>query len=532
PVSTTTRPVTVTADVEVNRLWEKVKYSIIFLIISFSYPIFATEGNTIKLNYSGSFRVRSFLLGRDVLLNRQTPTEPIYDKELEQQQRSEAVQQLFTDEISQRILGNPSLITPNKEELQFHDSRVLLNVNFITSKYFDALWGFQVGNLLFGGRGLSATDRDSPYIVGGGSGGEIRQTSAVNLQTNFLYINAKIPQKSFTARVGLQLFTSVKGRVLFARGTGFRMTKDFNAYNLGIELGGIRGRDRLFYDGDNNGFNDTSPVSLNIYYWKVKLNLVPNIRHELYSYYSQDSDNTDAQQETGILFWHGWFNEFNFRKYSFVLHGVLNHGRVRSSNPLRDSSGNIIFRKTDRHAIKGGLFDASFTYFFPRKRTLSFIVIGTTGRPGYEADGVESSYRGNGYRHLYPDFGISNVAIDWAGGYALFSANRMNGLYEVGSYFNFLLFNRIEATVGLYQLRSMLSPHIENNREFNLDNYKKTSTYFGDEANLNLRWNVFSDFQLIFRSAHFVARDGLKTLNDTLYGKFINEAFLTAQLQF
>lgn len=506
------------------------KLILFFILFSFSALLAADTG--IKIKYSGSFRVRSFLLGRDLLLDRQTSTEPIYNRELELQQQTEDARQLIEDEITERLKGNPSLITPHKEKLQFHDSRVLLNIDFITSKYFDALWGFQVGNIPFGGNKVSSTDRSSPSIIGAGSGGEIDQTPGVNLQTNFLYINAKIPQQSFSTRVGLQLFTSARGRVLYARGTGIRFNKDFNDHNLSFELGGIRGRERLFYDSDSNDFNDKSPVSLNVYYWKAKMNLLPNIRNEVYTYYSQDSDNTDSNQETGVLFWHGLYNEFNFRKYSFVVHGILNQGRLRSLNPVRDEEGNAIFNKTDKHSIKGGLLDLSFTYFFPEKRSLSFILIGSTGRPGYEKDGLEASYRGNGYRHLYPGFGISNIAIDWAGGYALFSADDMNGLYEFGLSYEFLVFNRVQAKLGIYQLRSILSPHIENNRNFNVYHLKKTSTYFGNEVNLDLRWNVFSDLQLIFRSAHFRAKDGLKALNDSLYGRFINEAFLTAQITF
>ncbi|HNH09929.1 MAG TPA: hypothetical protein PK683_15645, partial [Leptospiraceae bacterium] len=60
----------------------------------------------------------------------------------------------------------------------------------------------------------------------------------------------------------------------------------------------------------------------------------------------------------------------------------------------------------------------------------------------------------------------------------------------------------------------------------------KSGTYLGDEVNLNLKWSVFSELQLIFRSGIFRASRAYYAINDFNHGKFAKEAFISAEYKF
>jgi len=508
-------------------------------------PLFSQEEESgTQLDFSGSFRTRGFLLGRDMPLGRETPTDPVFDKKQEEIARNQEITEIIQEEEKRFLQGLPSRRTQNKENLNFYDTRFLFNMNFATSRYVDGLWGMQVGDITFGSRGIPApaptgTQPDivipgprnlNPNTTGPVSGGELNTPSAVNVRTNFLFMNFKLPESGFQTRVGLQLFTSPGGRVLFATGTGINLMKSFRFLRLTLDTGGLRARERSLLDTDNNGFADRNVASSNIGYMKIKMDYFRNWKPEFYSYGLFDSDRTN--NEIGELYWHGFYNEFNYSDLSFVIHGVLNTGRLYQFRPIRDERGNPIFFRNNRHFIKGGLYDLSVTYRIDDTTNISFVAIGTTGRPGSEIDGVDASLKGNGYRHLAPGYAISNIGIDFTGGYALFSAEETSGLNQFGLNYTFLAFGRYQIQLGYFQLYSSLPPRIENNRNFTREAGYNTSTYFGHEYNLNFRWNIFRDLQLIFRSGHFVAGDGLYTLFDTRKGKFIREAFITLEHRF
>jgi hypothetical protein len=485
-----------------------------------------------KLDFSGSFRVRGFSLGRDLPLERRSPVTPVINPELERANQEEAIQTQIDKERERVLLGQPSGITKKKENLNFYDTRFLFNMNFATSKYVEGLWGMQVGDINFGGRGLPTVGPDgfNPNVVGPQSGGERGNPAAVNVQSNFLFMNFKLPESGFQTRVGLQLFTSVGGRVLFSTGTGVNMMKTFQFLRLTMDAGVLRARERSFLDSDNNGFADRSTENSNIYYGKLKMDYFRNYKAEVYSYVLLDRDRTD--NETGELYWHGFYNEFNYTKFSVIVHGVLNTGVVRQFRPIPDELGDPIYFKNFRHSIKGGLYDLSLTYRFDDTTNLSLVALGTTGKPGAELDGVDANLRGNGYRPLAPGYAISNIAIDFTGGYALFNARSSSGLNEYGANYTFLAFGPYQFNLGYYQLYSSLSPKIENNRNFTEEAGYRTTTYFGQEYNLNIRWNIFRDLQFIFRSGYFIAGDGMRVLYDTKEGRIVREAFFTLEHRF
>jgi hypothetical protein len=511
-----------------------VQYSCIYiLLLVFTISLYSQEEErNAKMDFSGSFRVRGFALGRDLNLERKTPTSPIYDIEKEKLEEQESINKIIDNEIDRLKLGKPSQVTKKKENLNFYDSRFLFNMNFATSKYIEGLWGMQVGDINFGGRdmGPAGPGGIDPNLVGPQTGGERGKSAAVNVQTNFLFMNFKIPESAFQTRVGLQLFTSVGGRVLFSNGTGINLMKSFQFFRLNLETGVLRAKERSFLDSDKNGFADKNFQNTNIYFYKLKMDYFRNYKTEVYSYAIKDQEKTDNIESE--LFWHGFYNEFNYSSFSFILHGVLNTGTVHQFRPIPDESGKPIYYKNYRHYIKGGLYDVSFTYRIDDTTNISLIALGTTGRPGYETDGVEANLRGNGYKPLAPGFALSNIAIDFTGGYALFNAASMAGLNEYGTNYTFLIFKNYQIQLGYFHLYSSLSPKIENNRFFNTANGYNTSTYFGQEYNLNIRWNIYRDLQLIFRSGYLIAGDGLFTYLDSRDGKFIREAFFTIEHRF
>lgn len=489
------------------------------------------EDATTRMDFSGSFRTRGFGLGRDLLLERQTSTDPIFNKEREKADANSAAEKAVQTEIDNFRQGKPSSLSKNKENLNYYDTRFLFNLNFATSKYVEGLWGMQVGDVTFGGRGLRSAGPDgfNPNVVGPSAGGE-RGTDAVNVQTNFLLMNFKLPERGFQARVGLQLFSSVGGRVLFSTGTGVNMIKSFQFLRTSWEGGMLRARERSFLDSDNNGFADKNYQNNNIFYNRFKIDYFRNYKTEIYNYGMRDNDRTD--NEIGELYWNGFYNEFNYSQFSIILHGVLNSGVVREFRPIVDETGNPIYYRYNRNYVKGGLYDVSFTYRFNESNSASIVALGTTGRPGFENDGTSANLRGNGYRALAPGYAVSNIAVDFTGGYALFNARTMTGLNNIGTNYTFLAFGPYQFTLGYYQVYSSLSPKIENNRVFNFENGYRTSTYFGQEYNLNMRWNIYRDLQFIFRSGYFIAGDGLYTYLDTRQGSIIREAFFTLEHRF
>ena len=108
----------------------------------------------------------------------------------------------------------------------------------------------------------------------------------------------------------------------------------------------------------------------------------------------------------------------------------------------------------------------------------------------------------------------------------------MSGLYEVGAFTNIIVWGPVELTLGYYHLYANRAPTMSINRDFNFLYGKNTSNFLGKEYNLNIRWNVLSDFQLLFRSGYFQPGDGLKALNDSRMGSYIREAFVSAEYKF
>ncbi|MDF3820937.1 hypothetical protein P3G55_13555, partial [Leptospira sp. 96542] len=166
------------------------KYRLLFFLflIGFSFPLFSQEEDAqgSSLNFNGSFRVRATNVGRDVLLSRQTAVTPVKNIEKENAERNAAVTETIQADLERRRQGLPSEITPRKEDVSYYDTRFLYNMSFSANKFVEGIWGMQVGDIPFGGRGLRATGPDGfdPGVIGPGSGGERGRTSAVNVQTN------------------------------------------------------------------------------------------------------------------------------------------------------------------------------------------------------------------------------------------------------------------------------------------------------------------------------------------------------------
>lgn len=490
------------------------------------------ESQRTNLNFNGSFRIRATNIGRDVLLQRQTPTTPIKDYDRERQDADNEQREQIQQDLERRRLGLPSQITPRKEDISFYDTRFLYNMSFSANKYVEGVWGMQVGDIPFGGRGLRPTGPDGydPGLVGPGSGGERGRTAAVNVQTNFLYLNFRIPESGLFIKVGQQLFSSAQGRVLFSTGTGVSILKNFQFLRLSWEAGVLRASDQSFLDVDKNGYADKNYQNSNIYYNRMKFEYFRNVRNEIYGYWLDDNQRSD--NETARLGWYGLFNEFNFQTFSFIVHGVFNSGVVKKLTPIVDEMNVTLYNQNQRHFIKGGLYDFQMTYRYNEALNFNLIALGTTGRPGFDENGREANLKGNGYRTLAPGFSISNIATDFTGGYALFNGSSFSGINEYGFFTNIIAFGPYQFTLGYYQLWATRSPEIKINREFNERNGFRTSTYMGMEYNFNIRYNVTADFQIIFRSGYFVAGDALFVLLDSRFGSVLREAFIVFEHRF
>jgi hypothetical protein len=514
---------------------KKVRFFLISMCFIFLFvDSLLSDKKSVDINYNGHIRTRGFLLGRDMKTNRTTPTTP-YLKETFDKQQSIDVQNKVQDEIDARIKGDPTTITPSKEKLNYYDVWLTMNIDYKISENFDALWGFRIGNITMGGRPQSFNNLNSPLIIGPGSGGAmgLGETAGVNMQTTFLYMNFKVPTYSLNYRLGIQLFTSVRGRVLFTRGAGASFNQDYTKYRMTLQGGWIRSRERSLIDRDANNYADKFYMSTNVYYLKLKNDYLSWYKNELYGYYYQDVDYTDTNREHGYMGWLGFFNEITLQKYNLVLHGIYNYGKMRANRTINDLQEQNLFTIREDYKIRGSLLDIEASYRLDSNTKLGIIGMVASGRPGDEKDGVPSYYRGKGFRSLYPGFTISNMAIDWIGGYALFATGSFDaplaGMVEAGTFIDFLLFEKLQTTIGYYRLYSMRSPHITNNRYFGENNFYKTSNYFGQEVNLNFRWPVFSGFQLVFRSGYLIPGDGYRAYTDTLYGSYIKEAFVAAE---
>lgn len=235
-------------------------FGVVFLI----NPLSAQEiEEKTKIDLQGNYRVRGFNLGRDIYSSRQTPVTP-FDKQAFQNQYQQNVNNQIQNEINARSRGLPTTLSPSREDMTYYDTRMTLNMNFATSKYFEALAGVQIGDMIFGGKGVGQSSN-----IGPGQGGEATYSTAVNIQTNFLYLNFKLPEKSFTTRVGLQLFTSAQGRVIYIPGTGVTMTKDIRNWNMTLEGGWLIAKQNNLTDLDKNSFADKNYQGNNIYFYIV-----------------------------------------------------------------------------------------------------------------------------------------------------------------------------------------------------------------------------------------------------------------------
>lgn len=512
------------------------KIYIIALLSIFILNIYSQESGEqgTKFNMTGTMRFRTFDLSRDTPIARTTGTAFTNDISGTYNTLATSYYNSLLDDYNRALKSQPTYRSKRKEHLNYMDARLFLNMEFITSQYFDGVVGITVGDIPFGGRGQT-TSGNTPnlldsYTQGPGSGGETGQAIPINIQTSLLYLNIRLRNYNFYSRVGIQLFSSPQGRVFFATGAGILMNKDFKENKFSLEGGWIRTRERSIADLDNNGFNDKRR-NINVLFAKGRLYKFNNLKNELYVYGSFDNDNTDINREVGNLFWTGLFNEYTSSNFNFIVHGVVNHGRVGTVNSLVNKSGETLIEKQNHYNIKGALGDIQGTYFYNNKLNFNAIVIGTTGRPGRDNDGSEASYKNSGYRTLSPGFAISNIGIDFTGGYALFSARNMSGLVEYGGFTNYIL-GPVQLTFGLYQLHASQAPRLGVNRLYNSLLNRNSSTYMGDEINFNVRWNVFIDFQILFRSGIFFPKDGVRAIYDFNGGSYIQEAFISGEYKF
>ncbi|MCX7999337.1 MAG: hypothetical protein N3A69_10385, partial [Leptospiraceae bacterium] len=339
-------------------------FFLFFFFIFFSLP--AQTGEESKSNFliNGNLRFRGFSLGRDVPLSRQTLTAPTLNIPAYYLEREKQTKQKFEDELNRRAKGLPGEISTQKEKLNYYDTRMILNMEFQTSPNFTAVAGFVIGDIPFGGRALQqrGPNINDPLVTGAGSGGDLRSPTGVNILTSALYLAYKNPSLNLNTKVGLQFFSSVQGRVMFTIGAGVSLVKDFPEDKVSTEFGWIRARERSLVDLDSNGFNDRNYKSSNILYGKFRYYQIKNLKSEIYNYFSNDNDPSDELRETGNLFWTGFFNEYNFERFSMILHGIYNYGNVKVARSLVDRQDKVLYQQLKNFKIGGYLGDIQINY--------------------------------------------------------------------------------------------------------------------------------------------------------------------------
>ena len=107
----------------------------------------------------------------------------------------------------------------------------------------------------------------------------------------------------------------------------------------------------------------------------------------------------------------------------------------------------------------------------------------------------------------------------------------MSGLVEYGTFTNYIL-GPVQLTFGYYQLHASRAPRLGVNQEYNSLLNRNSSTYMGDEYNFNVRWNVFIDFQILFRSGIFFPKNGIRAIYDFNGGSYLQEAFVSGEYKF
>lgn len=531
----------------------RILYHLCFMIlivipyISNLYSQSQSEEST-QIQFNGVLRTRGNFLDRNTLINRQTPTGEY--SENEKSTPSDLVSDSIRESSGNKLVGNEAKSQPYREKANFFDSRLLMNFRFSTSKYFDAFWGIQVGDVPFGGRrpanlnpALYSETGNLLYDgskIGPNSGGDINSPNGVNVQTNFLYFSFILPEQGVSARVGLQLFSSPMGRVMFASATGAMAIQQIRSpYFKGVLEGGyILARQVQSFDRSGNLLTSNLKDTSSIYYAKLKISNIQSVVIEPYWYFQNDKDRTDLFTQN--LHWFGIFTESNLGNWKFILHAIWNGGRTErysQIDPAKLSELPVVFQSSTsfqkRYSVQGGFGEAQIFYKLGSKQTFGATWIGTTGRPGFGRDGELANLERGGYRTLYPAFGVSNIGIDFTGGYAIFTGKSMSGLQQYGFLFNQLMSNSLLLSLGLYQLRATKAPYAEYNRDFRESaNGARTSSYLGDEININIKWNQLSDFQIIFRLGYFIPRAGYYVLMDTNEGDRIADAILSTEYRF
>ncbi|MCB1178293.1 MAG: hypothetical protein KDK36_11980, partial [Leptospiraceae bacterium] len=454
---------------------------ILILLLLLTLNLYAEEET--KFIYNGNYRVRGFAGSRDLLLKKASKG-----------------------------------TTPEKEALGYVDTRLAANLGYGITKRLQVHYGFQIGDMRFGGNSnlkqkVQTNNPFNPTLIGFDAGGDIGQ-KPINLQSTFLYVNYR--GETYNIRVGLQQFSSPNYRVLFANGTGVFINKDFVSVKQSLQGGYIRGNENSIYDKDNNNYNDNlRPVGMNIGFIKWKYYGLKSNKLEIYVY---GYDNNVKNTETGHLYWTGIFYEYSRGIFSFSIQPVYQTG--------------VIYTNDKRYAVKGGFIDTDFKYNSPIG-TFSTFFIGSSGRAGTYKDGTTPNYlKGGGYKSLLPLVGVSNIALDYTGGYSLFSPVQFSGIYSYGLGYS-VRKGMLTINPAVSAIYSNKTPYIENNKNYTSDKFYSGSNYIGNEFNLNFIYNL-GDYssKFILRTGIFAARDGYYTLMDTEKGKYIREVLLAYQITF
>jgi len=491
------------------------------ILLSLFFPtlpvLSQTESEGRRFDYRGDMLVRGFYLNRDLPLNRQTET-PCRSAD---EYMSYLYPSLFAHTTS----------TPCRETSDYYQARLRLDFSFRPSSYADVVYMIEIGDITFG--------RDAAGSTGAGSGGK---GNAVNIETRQMFLHLHNPHDTASLDIGIFPIGTPKGLVLASNGAGFRSHIETKQSIFSFAY--LRKEDTTIKDGDSNGFSDSNFRNVNLGVLQWEYTGLSWLKSDLYAVARRDDDPSDAGNdgnETSRMAWGGIFLSLNKGAFSFLIHGVWNHGtferpfayypslteRLSLMPQLKavyDDALATGYPMRSRFETDAGAGQAEMEWRLSNRFAVKGAIAGASGRLGIEPNGDPVDYRRDQFRTAGTGFQFSDIAVDSSGGYSIFAGGNLTGVVARGAILKYIPHDSVELSAGYYSIHLYRTPVIDRNRYYQL--YLDTNhpdTYLGDEWNGRITWNIFTDLTFTLKGAKFDAGNGYKILKDIEYGDDLYE---------
>ncbi|MDH5717615.1 MAG: hypothetical protein OEZ22_08240 [Spirochaetia bacterium] len=310
-------------------------------------------------------------------------------------------------------------------------------------------------------------------------------SAGINLKTRNLYLTYALLSQKMQFALGLQPFSLPGGYILASDGTGIKMSYDifkgfWNSYIYYIKA--YDNSKENFGEGFGNyNFNDND-----IYVWGSKTSFNENYSLEFYYVYQKDLDlNYDA--DWAKLNWVGCHNKFFINKYFIELALIYNSGKIREKTD--DSANN------ETTNVKAGLFDLWLGF---RYEALEFAlkVKGATGN-------ITHRIHSNSFQDIRASNSFTSLIIDNTGG--LSYRGSLYGILGQGIEIKYA-FSNFELLTRYVHFRTANKINIQEN---------KKSNYFGDEYEIQGKYNIEEYFSIFINGAVFNPNEAYTSIMQT-----------------